>query len=143
VGLEELGKLKNSITSSGIETAIFRLVAWCLNQPLYRVPLPFYVLLGTATTLYHYRYRVRTCGICGGQSCSGAGLLRVLQFPLSILIPPTAPHSLAIVFSKLPLNNIPKNHCRCYTQSLSKRGLEGQSSANSLASRIGNNYEQT
>jgi hypothetical protein len=43
------------------------------------------------------RAQVRPCGICGGQSDTGAGLLRVLQFPISILIPPTAPHSLSII----------------------------------------------
>jgi hypothetical protein len=35
----------------------------------------------------------RSCGICGGQSSIGAGFLRVLRFPPTILIPPTAPHS--------------------------------------------------
>jgi hypothetical protein len=35
--------------------------------------------------------QVRSCGICGGQSVTGAGFLRVLRFPLPILIPPTAP----------------------------------------------------
>jgi hypothetical protein len=39
------------------------------------------------------RAQVRSCGICGGQSGGGAGFLRVLRFPLRILIPPTAPHS--------------------------------------------------
>jgi hypothetical protein len=33
--------------------------------------------------------QVKSCGICGGQS--GPGFLRVLWFPLPILIPPTAP----------------------------------------------------
>jgi hypothetical protein len=37
--------------------------------------------------------QVRSCGICGGQSGTGAGFLRVLRFPLPILILPTAPHS--------------------------------------------------
>jgi hypothetical protein len=36
---------------------------------------------------------VRPCGIRGGQSGAGAGFLRVLRFPLPILIPSTAPHS--------------------------------------------------
>jgi hypothetical protein len=39
VRLEELGQLKNPMTSSGIEPATFRLVAWCLNQLRYRVLL--------------------------------------------------------------------------------------------------------
>jgi hypothetical protein len=36
---------------------------------------------------------VRSCGIYGGQSGTGAGFLWVLRFPLPILIPPTVPHS--------------------------------------------------
>jgi hypothetical protein len=41
------------------------------------------------------RARVRSCGICGGQSDTGAGFLRVLRFPLP-LIPSTAAHSVII-----------------------------------------------
>jgi hypothetical protein len=37
------------------------------------------------------RARVRSCGICGGQSGTGAGFLRVLRFPLPIFIPPIGP----------------------------------------------------
>jgi hypothetical protein len=43
------------------------------------------------------RAPLRSCGICGGQSGSGAGFLRVLRFPLPILVPPTAPHSSSII----------------------------------------------
>jgi hypothetical protein len=39
------------------------------------------------------RTQVRSCGICDGQCVTGAGFLRVLRFPLPILIAPTAPHS--------------------------------------------------
>jgi hypothetical protein len=39
------------------------------------------------------RAQVRSCGNCGGQSDTGAGFLRVLQFPLPIFTPRTAPHS--------------------------------------------------
>jgi hypothetical protein len=39
------------------------------------------------------RYHITSCGICGGQSGTGAGLLRVLRFPLPILIPPNAVYS--------------------------------------------------
>jgi hypothetical protein len=35
--LEGLDQFKNLMPSSGIERAIFRLVAWCLNQLRYRV----------------------------------------------------------------------------------------------------------
>jgi hypothetical protein len=39
------------------------------------------------------RSRVWSSGICGGQSGTGAGFLRVLRFPLPIFIPPIAPHT--------------------------------------------------
>jgi hypothetical protein len=38
------------------------------------------------------RALVRSYRICGGQSGTRAGFLRVLRFPLSIVIPPTTPH---------------------------------------------------
>jgi hypothetical protein len=44
------------------------------------------------TAAAQVRAQVRSCGICGGQSGTGADLLQVLTFLLSILIPPTAPH---------------------------------------------------
>jgi hypothetical protein len=43
VRLEELGKLKDPMTTSGIEPATFRLVAQYLNQLRYRLP-PSYKL---------------------------------------------------------------------------------------------------
>jgi hypothetical protein len=45
------------------------------------------------TSAARLRAQVRSCGICGGQSGTEAGFLRVLRFPLQILIPPAAPHS--------------------------------------------------
>jgi hypothetical protein len=45
------------------------------------------------TAAAQVRARVWSCGICGGQSGAGAGFLRVLLFPLPILIPPIAPQS--------------------------------------------------
>jgi hypothetical protein len=45
------------------------------------------------TAAVRVRAQVRLCEICGDQSGTGAGFLRVLQFPLPILIPPNAPYS--------------------------------------------------
>jgi hypothetical protein len=39
------------------------------------------------------RAQVRSCGICGGQTGTGAGFLRVLRFPLPIFIPSISPLS--------------------------------------------------
>jgi hypothetical protein len=39
------------------------------------------------------RSRVWSSEICGGQSCAGAGFLRVLRCPLPIFILPIAPQS--------------------------------------------------
>jgi hypothetical protein len=42
--------------------------------------------------------QVRSCGICGGQSGTGAGFLPVLRLPLPILIPPIVPQSPFIIW---------------------------------------------
>jgi hypothetical protein len=59
--------------------------------------------------------QIRSRGICGGPSGTGPSFLQVLRFLLSILVPPTAPHSLIILSSTLyslstdsALNNQPK-----------------------------------
>jgi hypothetical protein len=39
------------------------------------------------------RSRDWSSGICGGQSGAGTGFLRLLRFPMPILIPPIAPQS--------------------------------------------------
>jgi hypothetical protein len=43
------------------------------------------------TAAARFRTRFRSCGLCGGQSGTGAGFLRVLRFLLPIRIPPIAP----------------------------------------------------
>jgi hypothetical protein len=45
------------------------------------------------TAAARVRARVWSCGLCGGQSGTGAGFLQVLRFPLTIFIPPIAPQS--------------------------------------------------
>jgi hypothetical protein len=50
--------------------------------------------LPTAAALF--RFHVRSCGICGGQSGNGEGFLRELRFSLLIHIPPTASYSSVI-----------------------------------------------
>jgi hypothetical protein len=45
------------------------------------------------TAAARVRARVWSSGIYGGQSCAGAGFLRVLRFPLPIFIPPNSPSS--------------------------------------------------
>jgi hypothetical protein len=49
------------------------------------------------TLAARFRVQVRLRGVCSGKSGIGAGFLRVLRFPLPILIPPTAPHSSSII----------------------------------------------
>jgi hypothetical protein len=51
-------------------------------------------LLTAATRV---RSKVKSSGICGGQSGAGAVFLRILQFPWPVLIPSTTPHSSSII----------------------------------------------
>jgi hypothetical protein len=46
--------------------------------------------LPTAAARVHVR---AACGVCDGQSGTGAVFLRVLRFPLLIIIPPNSPSS--------------------------------------------------
>jgi hypothetical protein len=52
------------------------------------------------TAAARVRARVRSCGICGGQSDTGADFLRVLRFPLLIFIPPTAQQSPSSIWGR-------------------------------------------
>jgi hypothetical protein len=51
------------------------------------------------TVMARVRSQVSSCGICGDQCGTGAGFLRILRFPLPVLIPPTAPYSVFILWS--------------------------------------------
>jgi hypothetical protein len=80
------------------------------------------------TAVARVRARVWSCGLCGKQSDTGAGFLRVRRFPLPVLIPLTAPHSsssgadtrgqlVADVPSGLsftPPQETKKTNCSCY-----------------------------
>jgi hypothetical protein len=44
------------------------------------------------TAAARIRFRV-ACRVCGGQSGTGADFLRVLRFPLPVIIPPISPSS--------------------------------------------------
>jgi hypothetical protein len=44
------------------------------------------------TTAARVRFQVKSCGIYGRQNDTGAGFLRVRQFPLPVLIPPITYH---------------------------------------------------
>jgi hypothetical protein len=49
------------------------------------------------TSAARLRAQVKSCGICGERSGTEVCFLRVLRFPLPILIPPTAPHLSSII----------------------------------------------
>jgi hypothetical protein len=50
------------------------------------------------TAAARVRAQVRSYGVCGGQSGTGAGFHRVFRFHLPLHIPPTAPHSSSIIW---------------------------------------------
>jgi hypothetical protein len=68
------------------------------------------------TAVAGVRTQVRSCGICDGQSGTGKGFLRVLRFPLPILIPLTIPHSSSSIIWGL-YNRPNRGQCTEWTQS--------------------------
>jgi hypothetical protein len=66
------------------------------------------------TSAARIRSQVKSCGIHGGQSGTAVGILRVLQFPLTIFIPPNASYSTVIWgFYGRPISD----RCTKWTQS--------------------------
>jgi hypothetical protein len=52
--LEGLGQSKNPVASLGLEPVIFRLVAYCLNQLRYRVPIRIKKFIGSNNILVEW-----------------------------------------------------------------------------------------
>jgi hypothetical protein len=56
------------------------------------------VSLWLPTVVAQVLAQVMSCGVCDGQSGTGAGFFQVLRFPLPILNPLTAPHLSSIIW---------------------------------------------
>jgi hypothetical protein len=69
-----------SETSINLPHILDRAIAQAVSRPL-------------PTAAARVPARARLCGSCGGKSGTRAGFLRVLRFPLPIIIPPTIPLS--------------------------------------------------
>jgi hypothetical protein len=75
---------------------VYRAVAWQrVDQIRYNILLGRPIAQAVSRRLpiaeSRVRTRVRSCGICGGQSGTGVGFLQVLRLLLLIRIPPIAP----------------------------------------------------
>jgi hypothetical protein len=62
--LEELGQLKNSLTSLAIKPLTFWLAAQCLNQLCYCVPHSYWVSGHYASSYFYLKYNVLKTGFC-------------------------------------------------------------------------------
>jgi hypothetical protein len=101
--IKQVAKMRNMVAiygrCRGISTYVNSSCAWsviCVIINILFLLWPCHSSEGSRrllTAAARVRAQVKSCGICGGQSSTGAGFLQVLRFPLPILIPPTAPHS--------------------------------------------------
>jgi hypothetical protein len=71
------GELKTGVVHERERMPVGRAIAQAVSR---RLP----------TAAARVRSQVRSCGICGGQSGTGADFLNVLRLPLPIFIPPAA-----------------------------------------------------
>jgi hypothetical protein len=60
-------------------------------------------------------------GTCGGQNGTGAGFLGLLQFPLPVLISPTAPYSYTSLSPSASLNSKRKENTSVYVLNLREK----------------------
>jgi hypothetical protein len=81
-GRTDLSVFRYSVTNTGlsINNRFGRAIAQAVSRWL-------------PTAAARVQTRARSSGICGRQSGTGAGFLRVLRFPLPIFIPPNSPSS--------------------------------------------------
>jgi hypothetical protein len=104
--------------------ALLRIEAWFFSRLACRLVAISTTVRATAqavsrrlpTVTARVRSQVTSCDICCGQSGTGAGFLRVLRFPLPILIPPTTPHSSSSIIRGW-YSRRTKGRCNKWTQS--------------------------
>jgi hypothetical protein len=87
------------------------------------------------TAATRVRAQVRSCGIWGGQSGTGAGFLRVLRLPLPILIPPTAPHSSSSIIRGWYNRPVSDRRTKWSQSHLTQRGGGGELTAHPTKNR--------